>query len=689
MAKGKGAKRIGAGTVGQGGLGRKAPNYSKEVHASNRLKKIEGRARKRQKNEEVRLAALDAAKASKGDGEEGGGEGGGSDSDDGGDDDEDEPSKKKVRPNAFGVPLNLDREIDETEFGAYKREMHAHDSLITKEVEKRKARLLRLTKKIKALEAALKDWDEEEEAEKADKEAEKKAKNSNDAKALQALMADRAAKGLKPKPPKNRRSDPSTWKLRGGARPASEVYDFDVRYVDPNLLRLEKERKSAARRVNVLYLAVRHNDDVRKEIEEGGGKGAAAILPSVVEHIRVAQKLTVGAERLETYLHMCVSRAWAMHLLNQSRPPGYAASFRPTKSGGGSQKKKKVVEDPVSPSYQLLLKLGKEYDARSDVSHWRSSALRILLALDRNDVASTLLKGTPAASPSGASDVWELYSRVLVEYVSAVLLGEGRYGLLRDATRKALEGNVYAAMLLGYPSVFDGAVEYADDLKDVRREEGPLLQAVEFAASEQGKEVWRGTEGATEYIKEELGRYFVEIEESGAGEGFLTALKDLAGRGGKAGGGNDDDDNDNDDDDDDDEDDEDDSDGGGSSGSEEEASDDKDDNALSSSGGRIKKSEKRMYAGMVLTGVEMILENGGFEVNEDAMPWDEESDGDEDDDDGGELEGEDEKDEGEDDEDDEVEEMKGGGDDEDEDDEDDEDEDDEDDDEAFDDHDSD
>ena len=52
---------------------------------------------------------------------------------------------------------------------------------------------------------------------------------------------------------KRGRKGPETWKLRGAARPAHEVYDFDTRYVDPHLVAHKQAREKAQRRQNLLH----------------------------------------------------------------------------------------------------------------------------------------------------------------------------------------------------------------------------------------------------------------------------------------------------------------------------------------------------------------------------------------------------------------------------------------------------
>ncbi|GMI11744.1 hypothetical protein TrVE_jg8613 [Triparma verrucosa] len=46
--------------------------------------------------------------------------------------------------------------------------------------------------------------------------------------------------------------DPSQWKLKGPARPANEVYDFDKRYVDKHAVEISTHLSSQSRKVNLL-----------------------------------------------------------------------------------------------------------------------------------------------------------------------------------------------------------------------------------------------------------------------------------------------------------------------------------------------------------------------------------------------------------------------------------------------------
>lgn len=50
-------------------------------------------------------------------------------------------------------------------------------------------------------------------------------------------------------------NSPETWKLRGAARPAWMVYDFDTRYVDPHIQAHEKAKEKRGRLVNLLSTA--------------------------------------------------------------------------------------------------------------------------------------------------------------------------------------------------------------------------------------------------------------------------------------------------------------------------------------------------------------------------------------------------------------------------------------------------
>lgn len=49
-----------------------------------------------------------------------------------------------------------------------------------------------------------------------------------------------------------RQLDPTKWKLRGGAKPAHEVYQEDVRYVDKFKVEMDRHRESVSRQENLL-----------------------------------------------------------------------------------------------------------------------------------------------------------------------------------------------------------------------------------------------------------------------------------------------------------------------------------------------------------------------------------------------------------------------------------------------------
>lgn len=90
-----------------------------------------------------------------------------------------------------------------------------------------KMHLERTKRSIQVLRERLETWDEVEEEEKKRKEKE-------------------------PPPRKKKRTDPSTWKLKGAAKPAHEVYDFDVRFVDTYAQDHVNAKAKAQRQVNLL-----------------------------------------------------------------------------------------------------------------------------------------------------------------------------------------------------------------------------------------------------------------------------------------------------------------------------------------------------------------------------------------------------------------------------------------------------
>lgn len=130
----------------------------------------------------------------------------------------------------------------------------SHDTREKRSELKLKLHRTRLERSVAALRLRLQQWDAaEEEAAAAARRAEERRREEESLKAPEADGVEHKRK--------RGRLGPETWKLRGAARPASQVYDFDVRYVDPHIKAHEEAQLKAKRTVNLLLQAKKQSEN--------------------------------------------------------------------------------------------------------------------------------------------------------------------------------------------------------------------------------------------------------------------------------------------------------------------------------------------------------------------------------------------------------------------------------------------
>jgi len=158
--------------------------------------------------------------------------------------------------------------------------------------------------------------------------------------------------------------------------------------------------------------------------------------------------------------------------------------------------------------------------------------------------------------PSSARKLWNMlenddsawirYSAALIEYVSWNLLHE-EGSTAQSAERmlaRAIRGNVYVAFYLGWPQMFERAMEYTDEVVEggtLDSASGSMLEAIEYGCccysseqrqhNENGKEsvaevnaeedrgmgMWLGTEGSLDWIRSVVLRVLNESKGDGSG----------------------------------------------------------------------------------------------------------------------------------------------------------------------------
>ena len=129
------------------------------------------------------------------------------------------------------------RSHNKTEFQQKRRAVLSHETKEKRDDIKLKLHITRVQRELEGLKSRLEAWDPVEEAERKRQEEERQRQASEEP---------------APKKRRKRGPKPETWKLKGAARPAWEVYDFDTRYVDPHIKAHEQAKQKAQRSINVL-----------------------------------------------------------------------------------------------------------------------------------------------------------------------------------------------------------------------------------------------------------------------------------------------------------------------------------------------------------------------------------------------------------------------------------------------------
>jgi hypothetical protein len=261
-----------------------------------------------------------------------------------------------------------------------------------------------------------------------------------------------------------RRPGPETWKLKGAARPAWQVYDFDTRYVDPHIKAHEEAKLKAQRSRNVLALFKgRLGEQDNPNIPQPFAREFLSLLMQLgLLHLQAKQLKSARTALIE-----------CMEFDSQ--------------------------EQPITPA--------------------RCHLMRLYMEANRPDSARRLWEKLPPTDPS----VWIRYSAALVEFVSWNILNEpeSTREIAEAHLVKAIKANVFCAYYLAFWKTFDEAMDYTDDIEDAH-EGSPLEEAIEYANSEQGYGAWQGTDGALDWIRDVIIRGLNETS-SGVASGDLKS----------------------------------------------------------------------------------------------------------------------------------------------------------------------
>ena len=300
---------------------------------------------------------------------------------------------------------------------------------------------------------------------------------------------------------KKPRPGPETWKLRGAARPAWEVYDFDTRYVDPHIKALEQHKERLKRNVNVFSLCrgrfamdgMESNDNTNVSSENENDNNDDKnnnknnnLFPPPQPHCR-------------TYLSL-LTQLGSLHLSRKNYSSARSSFLQAIELEGGHH--------PQS------------------ITNARTQLMNMYLSTNRPSSARKLWNLLPFDSSA-----WIRYSAALIEYASWNLLKEdgSTQRSAESALANAIRGNVYVVYVLGWKEMFDRAMEYTADVVEWGDgESGSVLEAVEYYGcgvmekededDERGLAVWLGTEGSLDWVRSFVlrvlnGNYVVDDEE--------------------------------------------------------------------------------------------------------------------------------------------------------------------------------
>jgi len=274
------------------------------------------------------------------------------------------------------------------------------------------------------------------------------------------------------------RLGPETWKLRGPARPAWEVYDFDTRYVDPFIKAHQEALERSKRSVNAFHVCKgsfgkhavdnddhNNNDDDDTTDDDDNDDNVGSRNTDTNAHAHSPLMI----ESCRKFLSLSMQYA----LLNLE-----ARKFKSARET--------LLEIVQLEGLQTLKPL----------TNARCRLMRMYLEANRPDSARRLWEKLPDEYAS----VWIRYSAALLEYVSWKILEEkgSSEGTAMELLKEAIRGNVYCAYYIAYHETFRQVMEYTEEVEDA--EDGTLEQAIEYCHSEEMGN-WAGTEGAVEWIR--------------------------------------------------------------------------------------------------------------------------------------------------------------------------------------------
>jgi hypothetical protein len=315
---------------------------------------------------------------------------------------------------------------------------------------------------------------------------------------------------------KKPRPGPTSWKLRGAARPAYEVYDFDIRHVDVHRLALDVANARARRVVNVMKVCC----------------GRFAMDDVVDNDTQQYDKDTVGETKSTTTTTFVPPQPYCRKYLSLLTQLGSIHLHRKNYSSA----RKYFLE-----AIEL-----EGYDHPTSITNARYRLMNMYLSRNQPNSARRLCERLHTDTSA-----WIRYSAALIDYVSWNILHEkGSTARIAEMSLiRAIRGNVFVAYFLGWSSMFEKAMEYTNEVVEsgimVGKDSGSLLEAIEYACrcyststrgddnapsgdddnddddddKDVGMAMWLGTEGSLDWVRSVVLRVLNESNDIHNNEG--------------------------------------------------------------------------------------------------------------------------------------------------------------------------
>lgn len=326
--------------------------------------------------------------------------------------------------------------------GYHRSMLLSHDNFEKRQEGRLRLHISKTKREVDALRKRLEAWDDLSEREAFKKQREDEEKKRKREEEESAPDFKRKRKG---------RLGPETWKLRGAARPAWEVYDFDTRYVDPHVKAHQEALERAKRSINAFHVC---KGIFGKEFDDEGNEISHS--PLMIETCRKFLALSMQLALLSL-----------------------------------EAKKYKTAREILLEIIQL-----EGTTTLHPITNARCRLMRMYLDANRPDSARRLWEKLPP----NYSSVWIRYSAALLEFVSWKILKEE--GSTQESAEAllvtAIRANIYCAYYIAFFETFQQVMEYTDEVEDAA--DGTLEQAIEYCNSEEMGN-WIGTEGAVSWIK--------------------------------------------------------------------------------------------------------------------------------------------------------------------------------------------